>query len=541
MGGAQLGRVRRYGLALLLAAGALSVGCSANGGGSDGLIGEPSRSASAMDGFVFVPSRGRQTATGDTSIPHALIRVFVLPRTPGDTPVATTQADARGFYRLDGLPINVPLLVVATDPFDSNRVLRGAISFGAAGEEKQRNITPTSTVAASILENRGTDQPVTDSQVAALEQIADAKLDELDDEVDITTDEEALAAIVEDAADESFGTVVVSVFSDPVTRAALLFNGVEQARVNTALPPEDFTGDADRAVTVSGNTVTLTDVPIGTAELRVVAGGFEPDFEEIDVQGGATSELDLTLLPSPVAGADRPPVILQARVLPQTLPFQGGTVAVQAQVRDPEGEAVEGLARVALSTPNGDEEFDDFDMTAAGDWFSANVTVPGNPHSYAQVYLVRLEFVSAGVTEPTRRLLQFSVSNIDGPPNPPEDDGARLLVGTWTENQTGPDPDHLTPNIGTPDVLQINPDATFQLTTDGGAASGRVEVSSPSARGRIYETDGFLVVITSNGLLPPAGTRIPANLHLLETSLLQTILNPDTPQQVCAQWTRPTP
>ncbi|NUQ00858.1 MAG: hypothetical protein HUU35_13495, partial [Armatimonadetes bacterium] len=188
---------RRATLGIAMVVLAATLGCGGNGFGTSSLAQPSIRSRAALDGFVFVPSRTRQDAEGDTSIPHALIEVYVLPRAEGDRPIAETQADSRGFYRVEGLAIEVPLLIIATDPFDPRRVLRGVISFreDETEEAKERNLTPTSTLAAQVverqIEQQGSDAavPISDAQVQALETVAEEKLAELaveQPDVDIT-------------------------------------------------------------------------------------------------------------------------------------------------------------------------------------------------------------------------------------------------------------------------------------------------------------------------------------------------------------------
>ncbi len=338
---------RRGALVMALLSLCGTLGCGASSGGSDSLAGA-TRTVASMDGFVFVPSRSRQTATGDTSIPHAQIRVFLLPRLPGSVPIQETQADANGFYSIDftsnpELVLNRGLLVEATDPFDPNRVLRGVISFQDEHDDKNRNLTPTSTIAAAMVQNEDWNEPLSDSQISALENLADGVLTGLGPNVDPTTDPAALQAAAANAAAHGVGRFELTVFSDPTVTANVKLNGFNAGLVPTAVPATSATRQNP---TVSGNTLTIARVFIGTTRVAISAPGFITDEFTVDILGGETTALERTLVQAPPPGQNLPPVVIQSRITPQTLPFQGGQVQTYAQVRDPEGDDVLGTVEV---------------------------------------------------------------------------------------------------------------------------------------------------------------------------------------------------
>lgn len=185
---------------LLLVAGLVMAGlsgCSSTGFDTNALAppGFARGTRGTMDGFVFVPSRGRQAATG-VSIPNAIINVYRI--VGGGQPnvlLASTQADAEGFYRVEGMPLNTLLLVEAIDPFvipgQPQRKVTGVISFQVA-EERTRNLNEASTVAAAIVAASDMDDPLSDQQVSELEALAEERLN-LPGAPDVTADPDALA------------------------------------------------------------------------------------------------------------------------------------------------------------------------------------------------------------------------------------------------------------------------------------------------------------------------------------------------------------
>ncbi len=536
----------RYALMVLAAAALmLTIGCGATSGtGTEGLAQAVSRQRGAMDGFVFVPSRavGRQTVQG-FSIPFAKIEVFVMPRKPGDAPIRVTQAGYNGdpinprfdFYKIDDLEINLPLVIVATDPFNPQRVLSAAISFEEQSDKKTKDITPTTTVAAKVLEKKGTDKPVSDAQVAALEAVAEKKIAALPPDVDVTLETEEneaeVADLVEEAEAESFGDLIVHVFSDPVAAATIFLNGGNVGTVTTALPG---------TVGATANTLELEDLPIGTANVRITAPKFLTDETTTDIVGGEEAELDRTLALAPVVGQNLPVAIISARMRPSTLPFQGGTTQIEAVVRDPENGTVTGQAVVRKPTATGtggSEVFAQPTLTRSGETFTGSVTVPGNPNSFNQSYVVELAFTDGNNRPVVRKVITFQVSGVAQPPQPPPDEGARRLVARWIEQRSGSSIPTMTTFIGIPDVLNITADAKFSVTTDTGSFAGTVESITTNSDSSF----NFLLVVTeSSGTdVPPVGSRVPVTATVSpDGRILVTVTAPGTAGQRAVEWKR---
>lgn len=466
---------RRVALLAALAGLVFLLGCGSNGLGTDSLVPSATRAVSAMDGFVFVPSRSRQTATGNT-IPHALIAVYVLPRTPDSVPIATGQADETGFYRIEGLQIHVPLLVVATDPFSLPgqpvRQLTGLLSFGAEGEERRRNLTDTSTLAANIAEQRGITQPVTDAQVAQLEALAEQRLsDPAHAGQDVTADRDLLDQLTVELATESFGAIDVRVTSRPQTEARIYLNGGLAGRIRT--------GPVDAVVTRQAEgELHIDDVIVGQAVVRIEARGFLTDEVIVDVVGNQTVLVERQLVPEPTG--DNPlPVIQSVRVQPDVLPFQGGTVSLQAVARDPLGEALTARAVIIRggAAPVGRQAglFATIDLTAgANNTYTGEVTVPGNPEIFNQAYLVQFEVTDGPDRPVVRRVKTFSVAAVNVPPQPPAGGGdaaarqafAHRLNGQFHQWTTGPG-DAQEPSEGLVGVLTFESAPSRQIPTNG--------------------------------------------------------------------------
>lgn len=521
-----------------------TLGCGASSGGSDSLAGA-TRTAASMDGFVFVPSRSRQTASGDTSIPHALITVFLLPRRPGDLPIFETQADATGFYRIDftndpDLVLNRGLIVIARDPFDPARVLRAVISFQDDADNKNRNLTPTSTIAAQMVENEGYTDPLSDSQISAIEGLADGVLAGLDPDVDPTTDDTVLQAAATNAATNGFGRFELTVYSDPTVTANVLLNGRSAGLVPTALPLSTTTRQNPQVV---GNTLIIPRAFIGTTRVTITAPGFVADEFTTDIVGGQTIEVERTLLQTP-AGANLPPVIVSSRVTPQTLPFQGGQVQLQATVRDPNGDAIVGSFQVTRTIDNTgtSEPFDSGLLQRSGESFTALLTVPGNPNAFNQTYTVTLSFIDGEGRPPVRRVREFQVSGIEQPPTPPSDtpdSSARALIGTWNESASGADENGLEPSSGR--TLVVQADATVTLQSPLGTATGVITILSTTTTARLEgpSFDAALTIQSSSNSLFPPNSVIPLQIQFsADLGTLLTVLNPGTPVQEAVQWTR---
>ncbi len=541
---------RRVATAALLVVALTSLGCGAKSGGSTSLSAAASRTAT-MDGFVFVPSRARsrQTATGSVSIPFAIVRVYSMPYTAGQAALRQTQAgyDATtgryDYYRLDNLPLHVPLLLTATDPFDAKRVLQAVISFESLDQIKRRDVTPVSTVAAAVAQQNNVDKPLTDAQVQALELVADEVLGQQLDTIDVTTDPEALAAVANTAAAESFGTVVVRVYSNPPTVATIYLNEDDIGTVTTALPPARQTGAI--------NELTITNVPIGVVVVEAMATGFLDALKQANVLAGQTTTVEITLRTEPTAEANQPPNIVAAQATPALVPFQGGTVTVSATIRDADSPvlvAVADVTRAADSPPGAVEEVTQLTLTRSGDSFTGSFQVPGNSKTTPASYQVELVVIDDAGNE-AYQVLSFQVLGVQGPPTPPTDTGPRRLVGTWTEQRSGSTYTGMVAPTGTPKTMTINADATFTVTSPLGSFSGTVQfpgTTVPANLGpglTIDPANAYVMILvvsaSDGGTLPAVGTTVPSVAII--SSDLQTLLiinGAGTAQQLFTEWKR---
>lgn len=520
-----------------------TLGCGASSGGSDSLAGT-TRTTASMDGFVFVPSRSRQVASGDTSIPHALIRVFLLPRMPGDSPIFTTQADATGFYRIDftndpDQVLNKGLVVLATDPFDPARTLRAVISFQDATDVKNRNLTPTSTIAAAIVENEGYTEPLSDSQITQLETLADDVFADLDPDQDPTTDDTILQNAATTAAANGFGRFEISVFSDPTVTANVILNGFNSGLVPTALPE---TSTTRQNPTVSGNTLTIARAIVGTTRVQLTAPGFLTDEFTVDIIGGQTTTVERTLVQQPPPGQNLPPVVISSRITPQTLPFQGGQVQLYAQVQDPEGDAITGTFSIlrTIDAAGNTAVFLNGDLAQNQQDFAALVSVPGNPNTFNQTYTATLSFTDGTDRPVVRRVRQFQVSGLEAPPTPPTDTGdssARALIGQWNESASGPDPNSLSASSGR--TLIIRSDATVTLLTGAGTVNGTIAILQTAARLEGPVFSATLHITSSTDSLFTVGEAVPLDTQLsADLATLLTVLRPGDALQEAVQWAR---
>ena len=411
---------------LLLAAGLVVAGltgCSSTGFGQNALLppGFQRGTRGTMDGFVFVPSRARgasgvrQAATG-TAIPHAVITVYRI--VGGGAPnelLLTTQADAEGFYRAAGMPLNVLLLVVATDPFSlpgqAAHTVSGVISFDVA-EDRTRNLNPASTIAARVIENQGTGQPVSSQQVTALETEAEGLLTDPYGP-DVTTDEEALAAAAGELEPTSSGSLYIHVYSNPAVAATVKVNGATVGTVTTLLPNSE----------PGANLVELEPVAVGQVNVQLSAAGFMTDNFVVDILAGQENTAQRVLVPLP-AGANKPPTIVDQRTLPSRLGFSGGEIAIQAIVVDSEGDATTVSAQVVPSIPSSAARTSEgwtVPLTLGENHlYSGTLTVPGNPNTANATYVVTISAQDAGHTAtPTQSILTFQVAGTNPPPDPP--------------------------------------------------------------------------------------------------------------------------
>lgn len=544
---------RRAAMAALLILALTSLGCGAKSGGATSLSPAASRTAT-MDGFVFVPSRARsrQTATGSVSIPFAIIRVYLMPYTTGQAPLRQTQAgfDATtgryDYYRLDNLPLHVPLLLTATDPFDPKRVLQAVISFESLEQIKRRDVTPVSTVAAAVAQQNNLDKPLTDAQVQALELVADEVLGQQLDTVDVTIDPEALAAVANTAAAESFGTVVVRVFSNPVAVATIYLNEDDVGMVTTALPPARQSGAA--------NELTIANVPIGVVVVEAMAPGFQDALKQANVLAGKTTMVDIVLRTEPTAEANQPPTIVSAQASPALVPFQGGTVTVAATIRDPDSPvlvAVADVTRAVDNPPGAVEEVTTLTLSRSGDSFTGSFEVPGNSKTTPASYQVELVVVDDYGNE-AYQVLSFQVLGVQGPPTTPTDTGPRRLVGNWTEQRSGSTYTGMVAPTAAPKTMTIGADASFIITSPLGSFSGQVQfpgTTVPTNLGPGLTVDPayayvtiLLVTASDGGALPAVGTSVPSVAII--SADLQTLLiinGASTTPQLFTEWKRSGP
>ncbi|MBI5831451.1 MAG: hypothetical protein HZB16_03965 [Armatimonadetes bacterium] len=389
-----------------------------------------------MDGFVFVPSRSRQAASG-SAIPNAIINVYRI--VGGGQPnqlLVTTQADADGFYRAAGLPLDTLLLVEAIDPFaipgQPQHKVTAVISFQVAeertrnvneastvasfqvAEERTRNVNEASTVAAGIVLSQGTGNPVSDQQVSALEALAEAQLGR-PDAPDVTTDPTALAQLVANLDAQSFGSFEVYIYSSPVATATVKVNGATVGSTTTGLP-----GSAP-----AENEVHLPSVVRGQVNVTIEAPGFRVDNFVVDINPNQANSAQRVLVPLPTAGQNKPPTIVDQRTVPTRLSFAGGELVIQAIVVDSESDPVTVVAEVAPSQALGRTS------TTEGGWtvplvlgenhiYSGSVTVPGNASTANATYVVTLSAHDAAHVEaPTQAIMTFQVAGTNPPPDVP--------------------------------------------------------------------------------------------------------------------------
>lgn len=328
---------------------------------------EPDLGPGAIDGFVFVPTRdghvtrARQEVVGMVGIPHALIQVFRLPRHPGDPPLKTGRADASGYYHITGLPLNVPLLVVAKDPFGLPTLK--AVTTLDRPEPKRRDVTEKSTVAAAVVEELPEVPALSDDQVEELETVAEQVLTQAKQEdptLDVLTDPEDLKQVAIQAKQESTGNLEVN--SNP-PGASITLNGQPTGRTTP---------------------YTFTDLPIGDVTILLRRGGYLDLTHIATVEGGKTTSVTLNLVPLPTP-VNQAPVINNPQVRPPELRFEGGTVHLQAEIVDPNDDPLQVWAEVRLGT----QRLPDVPLTkGVGNEYTGTWSVEGNETEVTMIYVI---------------------------------------------------------------------------------------------------------------------------------------------------------
>jgi hypothetical protein len=414
---------RRLALGATVAALVAVLGCNSTGFNTNPLagVGFTSGARGAMDGFVFVPSRHagvKQTASGNT-IPNATIQIYQL---DGSSPVQlvpppTIQADATGYYTVSNLPLDVPLEVVAIDPFELpgeiHRTVKAVISFTSKNDNKTRDLNDASTVVAAMMQSMGLTTPLSDQQISTLESAADAYL-AANPNLDVTGSATDLAGAATQVAKTSFGSLDIVVYSNPVVAATVTYNG-ETFALTTALP-----GDT----TAGGNLLTLSNLPEGQVDIAITASGFQEDDFTATVTANQTTVTQQTLLLVGQAGVPQPPVIVDEQASPQFLPFNGGQMTIMADATSPEGDA---LTVTATLTPSDDTAtLGPLTLTnTSGAVYSGTIAVPGNPSIVARTYTVVISVVDPAVNpnSPVQDVLTFQVAGVDSPPATPTTTG----------------------------------------------------------------------------------------------------------------------
>ncbi|MBI2298730.1 MAG: hypothetical protein HYU66_07240 [Armatimonadetes bacterium] len=496
---------RRGGLLLGLLALGLDLGCGANGFGTNSLVGPVTRSSTTLDGFVFVPSRSRQTVVGST-IPHALLRVYRLPRTAGDVPVALGQAGADGSYQIAGLPIGVSLQVIAEEPFppvgQAPHQLQGVVSFQGEGDTRNRNLNENSTLAAATFVRSGSTLPISEAQNSQLEAAAEDFIARNDPE-SITTDPELLDDLAELLQTTSFGGLRLRLFSTPPVTASVQANGVSAGSVLTTLPDG------------AGGELLLDNLAVGGVALNITAPGFVTDSFVAEVEGGETNDVDRILVPVGQPAENQLPSIDTVAASPDPLPFTGGEVTIRATIHDPEDDEIEAAAQVvvagAAARTSPGELIGETDLAREGstDIYSGTVEVPGNAGTANAVYTVTVS-ARDGDNRPTvQKVGSFAVAGVAPPPPPPSEPSAAeraafvaRLTSTWGQVCDGDeplDPDLTGVEFGPPPAPRTArqaaaPDGSFRAFDDGLEDTGYYSIVS------IHGDVAYLVVtVTSSG------------------------------------------
>lgn len=367
----------------------------------------------ACDGFVFVPTR---QAVGGQTIPHATIRIIPIPVSENQ-PVAEGQADANGFYRFERFKLNQPYVVIATEPWTGGRELQALVSFNSVNEDQRKNLTDITTIAARVYELSGSTEPVTLDQVEALEQICEEVIERRGDAAGITISNDIRDSIAQEALEDSFGALRLTISSEPIVTAEVALNGVVVGQVETA----------PAASRTEAGLLELEQVLVGTAQVTITAPGFLPDTFEVTVEANETVSVGRQLVPVPGEQSNLPPVVRAATAHPDPVPFEGGQVEILAEVVDPEADGL--TVRATVTTPTGGSA--QLDMPRLeDDYFVAELPVPGNAEITNQVYHVLIEAVdepfelpvdgeATGPGRPTLYSFQFSVSGVDPPPPKP--------------------------------------------------------------------------------------------------------------------------
>jgi hypothetical protein len=409
--------VRRAAL-ITAAAGLLALlGCSSSGFSSNPLasVGFSRGTAGLMDGFVFVPSRAgfKQTASGNT-LPDAIITVYQLNGAAAPTLLFTSQADDTGHYSVAGMPLDVPLLIKATVPFSNvpgqtQNSLEAIVSFSSTEDNKTRNINNVSTVAADACVDNNAADPLSDAQVTALETVAQQLLNQ-NPNIDPTTNAAGLAALAASEQQEAFGSYNLAIFSTPPVAATVLINGAQAGTINTLTP-----GSA-----ASSNVQQFTSIPSGDADIEIDAPGFQPAIFTITIVGGQTTNDQRTLVSAPVAGQSFPPVIVDERVTPPSLPFEGGTVSVQAILQDPQNHAITASATAVVLSTTGRQTLSPITLAPIGNnVYSGNLTAPGNPTVVPVTYEVTISASTTQNPTPVTAVVDFQVAGTNPPPPAP--------------------------------------------------------------------------------------------------------------------------
>lgn len=391
----------RRGLGLLALT--LLVGCSGVNLKTDPLAGGgfTSGTRGVADGFVFVPSR--QVVSGSI-LPLAKIRVYRLDAS-GKVLVATGQADAEGHYRIAGLPLNVSLIIEGTDAFplpgQPARRVSGLVSFSENSTEKQRDLSPATTVVAAMVQAENSWKPCSDSQVEAMEAAAEQAL-EVAGLPDVTRFDDndsqaALLSVVQTVTAEVMADLVVVVQSAPATTATVKINGLAAGTVATGAPG-----------------LTLTKLPIGSVVVRAEATGFDADETRVTLTAGAPVQVTLTLTKTAAPGtpANAKPVIVagSVRVTPATLTAAGGRAKLEATVQDTENDP---LTVTAVVTGGAGARRRDQQLTLnklANGLYRAEFDVQANTGTIAQSYDVTVSASDGRHETPTRAFTGFSVA-----------------------------------------------------------------------------------------------------------------------------------
>ena len=388
-----------------------SLGCSGVGLSRDPLGQSPATRAGkgVADGFVFVPSRQvatrqvatrqaatRQAATGKT-IPFAKIRIHSLGANGAKTLIATTQCDADGHYRLDGLPLDAPLYIEAEDPFVipgvPPRKLSAVVSFTDATQEKKRDLTPATTLAAAIVTQQAKPKALSDSQLTALETRAEAELDR-PDAPDVTTEPEALHELAGDLVTEVEGDLWVKVLSDPVATATVFLNGARVGTVPSALPANAGTATE----------LEIEEVALGTVQLRVSAPGFLDQELAVRVARPEGERVTVQLVRESVT--NKAPQITTVSVKPGWVPATGGAVTIEAIVTDAENDPLTVRAEIA-----GGGEQTTVPLTAVGNArYTGTFSAPANGGNVAIGYDVAVRATDPTHPTPVTRLASFQVA-----------------------------------------------------------------------------------------------------------------------------------